>query len=126
MIRGQVNAFLQGVLPVQLRDSNGQPVDLIATLDTGFSGYLTLPLAQITALSLPYDRTEIYTLGDNRDVSLDLYRGTIIWDGSDCDLFVLATESEPLVGTSLLRGFHLFIDFIDGGEVRIEARQEAF
>lgn len=122
MIRGQVNAFLQGVLPVQLRDSNGLPVDLTATLDTGFSGYLTRPFAQITALSLPYDRTEIYTLGDNRDVSLDLYRATILWDGNDRDIFVLATESEPLVGTSLLHGFHLFIDFIDGGEVRIEAR----
>jgi clan AA aspartic protease len=122
MIIGQVNARREAVIPLQVRDLQGQTFDLQATIDTGFSGSLTLPLALLTALQMSYDRTEIYTLGDNNDVSFDLYSGTVVWNGQDRDVFVLATESAPLVGMSMLHGSHLFMDVVDGGEVRIERR----
>jgi clan AA aspartic protease len=122
MIRGQVNSRKEAIIPVHVRDPGGRMVDLAATVDTCFSGYLTLPPAVIATLQLPYDRVEIYTLGDNSDVTFDLYRATVDWDGRDQNVFVVSTESDPLVGMSLLYGYHLFVDVVDGGEVRISAR----
>jgi clan AA aspartic protease len=122
MIRGQVNARREAIIPVQIRAVLGQTLDIEATVDTGFSGYLTLPPTLIATLQLRYDRTEVYTLGDNSDVVFDIYQATLGWDGRDRDVFVLETESKPLVGMSLLHGHHLFVDVIDGGEVRIQAR----
>jgi clan AA aspartic protease len=122
MIQGQVNARREAVIPLQVLDQNRQAVNLQVTIDTGFSGFLSLPLAQITALQLPYDRTEIFTIGSNDDVDFDLYSGTVLWDGQERDVFVLATDCDPLIGMSLLHGYHLFVDVVDGGDVRIEAR----
>ena len=122
MIVGQVNARNEAVIPVKAYDVSGQLVELKATVDTGFSGYLTLPAITIAQLQLVYDRTETYTLGDNNDVDFDLYRATLSWDGHDRSVFVLATESEPLIGMSCLRGYGLFIDVVDGGVVHITAR----
>jgi clan AA aspartic protease len=121
MITGQVNAHQQAVIPIKVYDVNRQLAELTATIDTGFTGYVTLPAARFTQLQLAYDRTETYTLGNN-DVDFDLYRATLSWDGQGRDVFVLSTESEPLIGMSSLRGYTLFIDVIDGGEVRIAAR----
>jgi clan AA aspartic protease len=97
-------------------------VELAAAIDTGFSGYLTLPAATISRLQLTFDRTETYTMGDNNDVDFDLYRAMLSWDGQDRNIFVLSTESEPLIGMLSLRGYSLFIDVVDGGVVRITAR----
>jgi clan AA aspartic protease len=122
MITGKIDAFRQAVIPLQIRGQDGPPRDLTATIDTGFSGFLTLPPTVITALQLPFDRTEIYTLGDSREVAFDLYRAVVHWDGQNRDIFVLATDCNPLVGMAILHGYTLFLDVIDGGEVRIEAR----
>jgi clan AA aspartic protease len=122
MILGQVSARYEAIIPIKIYDVNRQIVDLDATVDTGFSGYLTLPTATIRQLQLTYDRTETYTLGDNNDVDFDLYRGMLFWDGQDRNVFVLSTESEPLIGMSSLHGYTLFIDVVDGGAIRIAVR----
>src|SRR5690349_12559349 len=113
MIQGQVNARREAVIPIEILDLSRQSVPLQATVDTGFSGFLSLPLAQINALQLPYDRTEIFTIGSNDDVDFDLYSGTVLWDGQEHDVFVLATDCDPLIGMSLLHGYLLFVDVVD-------------
>jgi clan AA aspartic protease len=110
------------IVPMPVLDQNRQAVDLQATVDTGFSGFLSLPLAQINALQLPYDRTEIFTIGSSGDIEFDLYSGTVLWDGQERDVFVLATDCDPLIGMSLIQGYHLFVAVVDGGEVHIEVR----
>ena len=122
MITGQVNARNEAIILVQVYDALGNLVELEATVDTGFSGYLTLPAVTIIQMQLFYDRTETYTLGDNNDVALGVYRATLSWDGQDRAVFVLSTESDPLIGMLSLRGYSLFIDVVDGGNVRITAR----
>jgi clan AA aspartic protease len=91
-------------------------------VDTGFTGYLTLPPSQIIALQLPFQQRQTYTLGDGTDVQFDVYLATVLWDGRDRDVAVLATEGAALTGMRMLRGYRLLIDVIDGGEVLIEAR----
>ncbi len=122
MITGEVSADNEAVIPIKAYDADGHIVELKATIDTGFAGYLTLPATTIALLRLQHDRTETYTLGDNRDVEFDVYRATLSWDGQNRRVLVLSTESDPLIGMKILRGYVLSIDIIDGGTVHITAR----
>ena len=79
MVLGQVNLRNEAVIPVEIYDRNGLIVELEATVDTGFSGHLTLSTAAISQLELRYDRTETFTLGDNNNVDFDVYRATLSW-----------------------------------------------
>src|SRR5947207_14643882 len=121
-MRGQVTPFDEAVVPLQVRAADGQVRNLRAVVDTGFTGYLTLPLAEVIALGLSLQQRQTYRLADNSTVEFDAYLGTVVWDGHDRDIAVLASEGEPLIGMRLLRGHHLFMDVVDGGDVVIEAR----
>jgi len=119
LISGQVNDRYEAVISISGYNAQVQLVTLEATIDTGFSGYLTLPADVITQLGLVYDRSEKYTLGDNSEREFEVYRITLSWDGEDRTVVALSTESNPLVGMALLRGSDMFISVIDGGEIRI-------
>jgi len=54
MINGNVNTDLEATILLVVQDVNGQPHDIDAVIDTGFSGFLTLPPALIFALGLPW------------------------------------------------------------------------
>lgn len=120
MILGQVNPRTEAVIPVMIRDASSQLLTQDAVIDTGFSGYLTLPLATITTLRLPFLSSRVFSLGNNAQANFDIYKATLLWDGQARDIKVLASEAHPLVGMSLLKGFRLTIVAVDGGEVRIE------
>ncbi len=122
MITGHVNHRNEAVIPAQVGASGVRMIALDAVLDTGFSGYISLPLATITTLQLPFVETRTYSLGNNMRVDFDLHRATVLWDSQQRDILVLASEAHPLVGMSLLKGFRVSLDVIDGGEVRITAR----
>ncbi len=122
MIVGQVNQRLEAVVPVMIEDNTGQPQTFDAVIDTGFSDYLTLPLAKIRTLQLTFAESRVFSLGDNKEVNFDLYEAVLNWDGEGRDIMVLDSEAFPLIGMSLLKGFRLLVDVIDGGEVRIERR----
>ncbi len=98
MIIGQVNSRTEAVIPITIQDSAGLAVTLDAVIDIGFSGYLTLPLARIITLQLSYSTTQTYALGNNTQVNFDLYDATLVWDGQERDILVLASEAHPLVG----------------------------
>jgi clan AA aspartic protease len=120
VILGQVNPRMEAVIPVMVRDATAHLLTRDAVIDTGFSGYLTLPLTTITALQLPLSR--VFSLGNNAQANFDIYKAALLWDGQERDIKVLASEAHPLVGMSLLKGFRITIDTVDGGEVRIEPR----
>jgi predicted aspartyl protease len=89
--------------------------DVDAVLDTGFTEYLTLPLSCVTMLALPYLFTDHVTLAGGTMVPVDLYEGTILWDGHNRRVTVHCLEGTPLIGMSLLFD-HLFTaQIIDGG-----------
>ncbi|WP_219898285.1 hypothetical protein [Phormidesmis priestleyi] len=50
-----------------------------------------------------------------------MYRATVIWDGQIQVVDVAESEADPLMGMSLLYGFKLQIEAIEGGVVTIEA-----
>ncbi len=84
--------------------------------------YEKYPSAQtINNLRLPWFFRDIGTLGDGREVVFDMYRGTVIWDGQIKVVDVAASETDPLLAMSLLRGYRLQIDAVEGGQVIISS-----
>jgi clan AA aspartic protease len=109
-------------LPILLLAADGQFREFEAVLDTGFSDYLALPPNLVTDLQLPYYGEAEYELGDGRIVRFTLHTVTILWDGANQEVHVLATEGGVLVGMRMLYGHQVYLDVVDGGEVRIEPR----
>lgn len=122
MITGKVNSRLQAVIPIYIDTITGQVQTFAAIVDTGFSDALMLPLSDIRTLGLPLIETRPFSLGNDAKVDFDLYGAIIQWDGQERHVLVLASLSPTLVGMTLLKGYTLFIDAIDGGEVRIMLR----
>jgi clan AA aspartic protease len=89
-------------------------------VDTGFEGFLTLPLATIAELSLSYAGRIDANLADGSNVSTDVYWATIRWRGVEREIAVLGMGHRPLIGTALLEDSHLSIDFCDGGTVLVD------
>jgi len=95
-------------------------VEIECVIDTGFEGFLTLPLAVITELNLAYAGRIDANLADNSNVSTDVYWATILWNGVEREIAVLGMGHRPLIGTALLEDYHLSIDFCDGGTVLVD------
>ena len=54
MIQGVVNAAYEAVVTLSLQGPAGQARDIEAVVDTGYSGFLTLPTTVVTELQLPF------------------------------------------------------------------------
>ena len=89
-------------------------------LDTGFTGFMTLPPAACIALALPFQRRQPSLLADSSNVMLDVYEITVLWDGEEREVDVLAIDSAPLIGMSLLDGYDIRIQAVEGGLVSIQ------
>lgn len=120
MIQGVVNLRREATIPLVVGNASGQRQVIDAVIDTGFNGFLTLPATLVTALSLPWNASDIVTLGDGSETVFDLYAATVIWDGRYQEIDVAESETEPLIGMALLYGYRLQMDVMEGGMVRIE------
>jgi predicted aspartyl protease len=61
------------------------------------------------------------TLGDGSKTLFDFYSETVIWDGQYRTIDIAESETEPLLGLGILRGYRMQVDNIEGGIVKIEA-----
>ena len=119
-MQGFVNQNCEAMLPIVVGRDN-KPTQLVeALIDTGFTGFLSLPLSMIEPLGLPWIFSDSVTLGDGREVIFQMYRATAIWDEQFKVVDVAASESEPLLGMSLLYGFKLQVEAVERGTVNIE------
>jgi clan AA aspartic protease len=121
MMHGVVNFRREATLTVVVGNSNRQFQAIDTVIDTGFSGFLTLPSAIITTLNLPWSASDIVTLGDGSETLFDLYTAVVIWDGQYREVYIAESETEPLLGMALLYGYRLQVDTIEGGTIKIEA-----
>ena len=101
----------------------GQPdVGIEFVIDTGFTGSLTLPPDAVTAMGLPWLAERTANVADNRDVLVAVHAATILWHGAERIVPVLALGRRPLVGTALLDGSYLGVEFTDNGPVAVTPR----
>jgi clan AA aspartic protease len=120
MMQGRVNQSCEVTLLIVIQNNSiTQLVD--AVIDTGFSGFLTLPSDNIAALGFRWEGRDIATLGDGTSCTFEVYTGQVIWDGQYRDIYINESETVPLIGMRLLRGYDLRIQTIEGGLVEIEA-----
>jgi clan AA aspartic protease len=97
-----------------------QILEIKCVVDTGLEGFLTLPPAAVSQLQLPYLTNLNANLADNSSIQTDVYLATILWHEIERNVSVLAMGRRPLIGTALLRDYHLGIDFRDGGTVVLD------
>jgi clan AA aspartic protease len=121
MMQGFVNQNCEAMLPIVVGRDNKPRQMVDALIDTGFTGFLSLPLSIIESLELPWIFSDSVTLGDGSEVIFQMHRAIVIWDGQFKVVDVAASESEPLLGMSLLYGFKLQIEAVERGIVTIEA-----
>jgi clan AA aspartic protease len=120
MIQGLVNQSCEAILPIVVKNNTTtQLVDTV--IDTGFSGFLTLPSDIISALGLSWEGRDVATLGDGTSCTFEVYIAEVIWDGQYREVYINESETIPLIGMRLLRGYDLHIQAIEGGSVTIEA-----
>ena len=111
------------VIPVE--DQIGDFHDLEFAVDTGFDGFLTLPLSVIKGLRLTPEGVGSVELADTEIRQFGLYDAVVSWDGQTREVAVLHSETQPpLLGMALLWGSRVTIDTRDGGEVAIERLPE--
>jgi clan AA aspartic protease len=119
MISGSVNARREATVRLHLIGPGGQTRDVTVVIDTGYNGTLTLPLAVINSLGLASALQRWVKLADGSRSSLQSYAAELLWEGQRRQILVLAIDEAPLLGTVLLDGCHLGIDFVPGGAVAI-------
>ena len=91
-------------------------------MDTGYSGFLTLPIRLVTELGLPFAYIGQAFLANDDEVSFDVHDVTVLWDGQPRPVKADATGSTPFVGMLLLDRHDLHIEVESGGRVVIQAR----
>jgi clan AA aspartic protease len=119
MILGIVNADREAIIPLNILSENQQRQEIEAVIDTGFTGYLTLPPDLITTLGLTWYTSQEGILGDGSLQVFDVYEASIIWDGQVRMVEVNEADTDPLVGMGLIEGYELKIQGIVGGAVTL-------
>ena len=118
MITGKIRAERVAIIEVEVIGLN-QRATIEATVDTGFTDYLTLPEFLIDYLKLPRIGTRRTIIAHGTAVFLNLYLAKVIWHGKERIIEVLQTDKRPLVGMSLLRGSRVILDVVTNGDVTI-------
>jgi clan AA aspartic protease len=119
LIEGVVTPYREATIVVTLEWSGGQE-EIEAVVDTGFNGSLTLPLDVVDRLSLPIQAETKVTLAEGTETSLKVVETTLLWEGAPRIVAALEAQGSPLIRMSLLYGYRLTMEVVDGGSVRIE------
>lgn len=122
IITGRVNSDLEAAVEIAVQDNNGNLHSFRCIVDTGFDGFLALPVDIIQQLGLVYRLNRTTVLLDGVAIFLPVYLGLVDWRGELLEVTVLGTEQDFLVGMALLENSTLTVEVWDGGEVRIEPR----
>jgi clan AA aspartic protease len=108
---GRVTATGEAVVKLCL--SSGETADCI--VDTGFIGALVLPRSVTKYLGLPTLGREKFGTVGNKQISADVSLVKIQWLGKEQHIGLVISDGEDyLIGTELLNGTHLFVDYITG------------
>jgi clan AA aspartic protease len=118
MITGTV-ARRRAYVSLKVRGLGGEG-DVEFVVDTGFTGVTTLPPAACAALVFPFLRRQPSFLAGRRQVVVDVYEMTLLWDGEERQVEVLAVEGPPLLGMTLMEGHDVRLQAVEGGVVTIE------
>ncbi len=122
---GIVNFKGESILRLVVGDHETQRVVVDSVVDTGYTGFLTLPPATIVTLDLKWRGIKDVVLGDGCTQRFDVYSARIIWNGKFRPINkVNEADTDSLVGLGLLYGYQMYIQIKDGGSVKIRSLQD--
>ena len=113
---GHVDGQLRALLRLPLAASRDGPrQDVEAWVDTAFTGGLALPRPVVAGLGLPQEASTDAVLADGRTVTVEMFGCYLDWFGGTYQTQVVAGDAAlPLLGTQLLAGRRLIIDYAVG------------
>ena len=120
MIKGRVDGNQQALVTIDIVDGEGSIQSIEAILDTGFTGYLTLPTDSIQRLGIPSVGQRTFELANGELFEFEAFLAAVTWHGRLRDVLVLKSDSAPLLGMTLLWGSRVTVDAFFDGEVKIE------
>jgi clan AA aspartic protease len=110
----------EAIIPLTIRGVRGRQQVIEAVVDTGYTGWLTLPPSVIGALNLRWRTFGRGILADGSVRMFDVYQANAAWDGRVRRVFVDEFDATPLVGMALLRGHELKMQVRARGRVTIK------
>ena len=119
MIGGIVNGDFEPIIPLSIYSVTGQIYRQDVIVDTGFNGWLSLPPSIIAELGLIWKRRGRAILGDGSECIFNVYEAVVLWDGEILTIPIDEADSEPLIGMSLMEGYQLTVQAIEGGRVEL-------
>jgi clan AA aspartic protease len=108
------------LIRLTIRGFRGGEQEIEAVIDTGYTGWLTLPPAVIGALNLRWRTFGRGILADGSVSFFDVYQAKLVWDNRVRPVFVDEFDATPLVGMALLRGFEFKMQVRARGKVAIK------
>ena len=93
---------------------------LRATLDTGFTEFMTLSGRAIEGLGLRESGGSRMELGDGSVVYFESYSATLDWFGKRRQITVHRSESAPTIGMKLIADSDVHFQAVPGGTVSLE------
>ena len=110
----------EALIRLLVRGSRGRQQEIAAVVDSGYTGWLTLPPTVIVALNLRWRTFGRGTLADGSVSFFDVYQASVVWDGRGRRVFVDEFDATPLVGMALLRGYEFKMQVRARGKVTIK------
>ena len=124
MISGRVErnelGGLEPRLAVSVMDAGGELQRFEVVLDTGFTGWLMLPEADINRLGLVIEGRHRGIMASGNEEEFEYYETRVSWHGRLYQVEVFQSIDQPLLGMELLDGSRVSVDAWDGGEVVID------
>ncbi len=108
------------MIPVNFLLAGKTYLSISCVVDTGFNDCLTLPPQAIALMNLPLHTATKVRLADGSQALIPIHLARIEWNGREELVQVLATGTKPLLGTALLQGFRLTVEFAADGVVKVE------
>jgi clan AA aspartic protease len=124
MITGVVNVNGEAIIRMVVGNLSKKRVVVDAIIDTGYTGFLTLPPSTITELNLPWRGSEEGVLGDGSTQMFDVYSAEVIWDGEFRTVKINESNTNSLIGVGLLYGYEVCIKTVNRGIVTIKTLTE--
>lgn len=110
----------EAIIRLTVRGPGGERQRIEAVIDTGFTGYLTLPPDMIERLGLTRRGSARAILADGSTRLFGLFDAVVVWDRRARRIAVGEADATPLVGMEMLEGFELNVQVRPRGKVTIK------
>ena len=123
---GAITGNRQALVAIDITGGEGRSRPIEVVLDTGFTGYLTLPTEPIRQLGLRFVGQRTFELARTENSSsLRRILPQCCWHGRQKDALVLKSDSTPLLGMTLLWGSRVTLNAASDGLVTIDELEDA-